>query len=37
MGMVVGIKPEKIDEYKRLHAETWPAVLAAISKANIHN
>ena len=37
MGMVVGIKPEKIDEYKRLHAETWPSVLAAISKANIHN
>ena len=37
MGMVVGIKPEKIDEYKSLHAETWPAVLAAISKANIHN
>jgi L-rhamnose mutarotase len=37
MGMVVGIKPEKIDEYKRLHAKTWPAVLAAISKANIHN
>ena len=37
MGMVVGIKPEKIDEYKRLQAKTWPAVLAAISKANIHN
>jgi L-rhamnose mutarotase len=37
MGTVVGIKPEKIDEYKRLHAETWPAVLAAISKANIRN
>lgn len=37
MGMVIGIKPEKIEEYKRLHAETWPEVLETISKANIRN
>lgn len=37
MGMVIGIKPEKIEEYKRLHADTWPEVLATISKANIRN
>ena len=37
MGMVIGIKPEKIEEYKRLHAETWPEVLETISNANIRN
>ena len=37
MGMVIGINPEKIDEYKRLHADTWPDVLEAISNANIRN
>ena len=37
MGMVIGIKPEKIGQYKRLHAETWPDVLEAISRANIRN
>ncbi len=37
MGMVIRIKPEKIVEYKRLHADTWPEVLGTISKANIRN
>ena len=23
-GMVIGIKPDKIEEYKKLHANTWP-------------
>ncbi len=36
-GMVIGVKPEKIDEYKRLHAETWPGVLAMIGDCNIRN
>ncbi len=27
-GMVIGIKPEKIDYYKKLHAAAWPGVLA---------
>ena len=26
-GMVIGIKPDKIEEYKTLHANTWPEVL----------
>jgi L-rhamnose mutarotase len=26
-GMLIGIHPEKIDEYRRLHAAVWPAVL----------
>jgi L-rhamnose mutarotase len=36
-GMVVGIKPEKIDEYKRLHAAAWPGVLAKIKECHIRN
>ena len=37
MGMVIGLKAEHIDEYKRLHAETWPEILAKISECNITN
>lgn len=37
MGMMIGIRPEKIDEYKRLHANVWPAVLAQIADSNIRN
>ena len=32
MGMVIGLKPEDAAEYKRLHAETWPEILAKISE-----
>lgn len=35
--MVIGIKPEKIKEYKELHANAWPGVLAALKKANVRN
>ena len=37
MGMVIGVKPEKIAEYKRLHADTWPEVLEMIHACNIRN
>lgn len=37
IGMVIGVKPEKIEEYKRLHAAVWPEVLARISACNIRN
>ncbi len=37
MGMVIGIKPERIAEYKRTHAAVWPEVLAKISDCNIRN
>ena len=36
-GSVIGIKPENIEEYKRLHADTWPGVLKKIKKCNIRN
>jgi L-rhamnose mutarotase len=37
MGMILGVKPEKIAEYKRVHAEVWPEILARISECNIAN
>ena len=37
MGMVIGIRPERIAEYKRTHAAVWPEVLAKISDCNIRN
>lgn len=37
MGMVIGLKTDKIDEYKRLHAAVWPEILALISSCNIRN
>ena len=36
-GQVIRVKPASIEAYERLHAETWPGVLAAIAAANIRN
>ena len=36
-GTVIGVKEEKIEEYKRLHADVWPDVLARIRECNIRN
>ena len=35
VGQLIKIKPEKIAEYKRLHAEAWTEILAMISVCNI--
>ncbi|PYG34527.1 L-rhamnose mutarotase [Pelagimonas varians] len=37
MGMLIGLKPDRIDDYKRLHAAVWPEVLAQIAGSNIRN
>ena len=37
MGWVIGIAPEKITEYKALHAAVWPEILARIAASNIRN
>jgi len=37
MGMLTRLKSEHVSEYKRLHAEVWPEVLATITKCNITN
>ncbi len=31
------LKPEKVDEYVKLHANTWPEILDLIKKTNIQN
>jgi L-rhamnose mutarotase len=36
-GQVIRVRPEAIEEYERLHADTWPTVLAAIQRANIRD
>ena len=35
--MVIGIAPEKIAEYKVLHAAVWAQVLARLSASNVRN
>ncbi len=36
-GMVIGLHPEKVEEYKRLHAAVWPEVLSMIQRCHIRN
>ena len=36
-GQVIRIRPEKFDEYRRLHAAVWPDVLKMITACNIRN
>ncbi len=36
-GMVIGLRAEKLEEYKRLHAAVWPDVLRMIRQCNIRN
>ena len=37
VGSVIGIKPDKLEEYKELHAKVWPEVNAILTDCNIHN
>ncbi|MDH3663116.1 MAG: L-rhamnose mutarotase [Alphaproteobacteria bacterium] len=34
---IIQLKPEAIDEYKKIHAEVWPGVLATIAACQIRN
>jgi L-rhamnose mutarotase len=36
-GSVIILRPEKLQEYVRLHAAAWPEVLKMIKKCNISN
>ncbi len=36
-GSVIKLRPEKEEEYRRLHADTWPGVLAMIHACHIRN
>ena len=35
--MVIGLRPEKLEEYKKLHAAVWPDVLKMIAECHIRN
>lgn len=36
-GMTIGLKPEKIVEYKKLHADVWPEVLKILREHHVGN
>ncbi len=36
-GWVIKVRPEMLEEYKKLHANAWPDVLAQIKRSNIRN
>ena len=36
-GFIIGLKPEAIAEYKRVHADVWPDVLKQIKASKIAN
>jgi L-rhamnose mutarotase len=37
IGRVIGIKPDAINEYIKIHADVWPEVLATIHACNVRN
>jgi L-rhamnose mutarotase len=36
-GTVIEVRPEKLEEYKKLHAAVWPGVLKMIRECHIQN
>jgi L-rhamnose mutarotase len=36
-GMLIRVKPERLEEYKEIHRHVWPEVLDTIKKCNIQN
>jgi L-rhamnose mutarotase len=37
LAWVTGLKPEKADYYRQLHANPWPGVNRTLTECNIHN
>jgi L-rhamnose mutarotase len=37
IGQLIGLKPDQIEAYERLHVAVWPEVLATIAACNIRN
>ena len=37
VAQVIGLDPDRIDEYERVHADVWPEVLAQIARSGIRN
>jgi len=36
-GSMIGVKLDKLEEYKRYHAEVWPEILDMIRQCNVRN
>ncbi len=36
-GSIIGLRPEHVEEYRRLHASVWPDVLKMIKMCHIQN
>lgn len=36
-GQIIGVKPDQIEAYERIHAAVWPEVLAMIQRCNMRN
>ncbi|HRX01923.1 MAG: L-rhamnose mutarotase [Anaerolineae bacterium] len=36
-GQLIGVKPEKLEDYVRYHAAVWPEILDMIRQCNIRN
>jgi L-rhamnose mutarotase len=36
-GSVVKVRPDKLEEYRRLHAAVWPTVLATLTACHVSN
>lgn len=36
-GSVIGVRPDRVAEYRRLHAAVWPEVLATLRACNIRD
>ena len=36
-GQIIDLKPDRKEEYVKLHSEVWPGVLKRITKCNIRN
>ena len=36
-GSVIRVRPERVEEYRRLHAAVWPGVAEAIRAAHLEN
>ncbi len=36
-GQVIGVDPQRFEEYKKYHAAVWPEILAMIYECNIRN
>lgn len=36
-GQMIGVDPQRFEEYKKYHAEVWPEILAMIKACNMRN